>query len=93
MVDAKEKLVDVVTAARKQHADHLRVEELDFKRNRELWCIRGQGQPIMCELANRNMEYKVTPDNCDPRTWCLLPEDLLSEGVKQAKIVHHRHLR
>ena len=35
MVDAKEKLVDVVTAARKQHADYLRVNELDFKRNRK----------------------------------------------------------
>ena len=81
-------MLEVNTGPRKQHALRLKVPVDDYKRNREIWSIKGQGQPIMCELANRNKEFEQEPRSRDPREWCYLPEDLLPWEYKMAKIVH-----
>ena len=87
VIHAKPKLLELITRNRKQCGERLGVPEFDFKRNKELWVIRGLGMPVYCEYAIRTRSLESEEDSKDPKRRCYKPHDLLEAEQQKLNVL------
>ena len=79
--------MNLVTRARRENAEQLEVGEYDFKRNKELWAIKGLGRPIYCEFANQNRQNESEIEAKHAKTRCYKPTDLLPVDCQRINVI------